>query len=127
MATHTFHLSTEATLGLIFGILTTIATLASIRYRDSLCVLAFRICFTSWRRREIPDMERAHNTDRRVRFTLELQRSHSTFLNWPSVPSPNSVGDAERMAWADEGDSGTVEEGINAISTTQVVPRIDIG
>ncbi|KAF2809806.1 uncharacterized protein BDZ99DRAFT_521123 [Mytilinidion resinicola] len=101
------HLSTEATLGIIFGILTIVATIASIRCKDSICSHIARFYCRSRRRRAgACDLENAATVTQRsecivpCRDTLELRY-------WPS---PYEASQMEMREWDRVRRSGSVEE-----------------
>lgn len=98
----------DTMLAILFGILTLLATIAGIRYKDSICNMIVKV-FTGRRRRGgTTDTESSRSPVVRADMQAPVPPNalrHSVYLDWPAAPSPFDMGRVEQLEWQRERDS----------------------
>ncbi|KAF2491156.1 hypothetical protein BU16DRAFT_144852 [Lophium mytilinum] len=119
------HISAEAIIGVVFGILTLTATLASIQFKDSIV----RLCCTPRRLRASNDVEANAGTTLAAWPTRSIPLPHSLELyTLPSIrlhwPSPYEISGAQIGEWDRVWRGGSVEEITQRIGPFSGVMRL---
>lgn len=103
-------LSIDTLLAVVFGTLTLLATVASIRYKDSLITLGVRAIRRMRTGRGFSDIEANRRTvqESNQQPVVEFQSLPQwSYLHWPIPPSPFDISREEQLEWQGEQEIST--------------------